>query len=182
MKHKNIYEECPFYQNETVTLKQTTTEDAEDLLRCYSDEKAIPFFNADNCPGDFHFTTLEQMQNEISFWDRSYQTKWFVRWTVMQNDTSEKVGTVEMFNRGILADIGSHGVLRIDLQSNCENRQTICGILEIANRHFYEDFDVTWILTKAIPDAEERIIALTQMGYVPASFEKANYYCRSEKR
>lgn len=178
MKHKNIYEECPIYQTESVTLKQTTMEDAGDLLRCYSDEKAILFFNADNCPDDFHFTTLEQMQNEIGFWNRSYETKWFVRWTIIQNDTVEKIGTVEMFNRGILTDIGSHGVLRIDLRSNCENQQTIRSILEIANRYFYEDFDVTCIFTKAIPGAKERIMALAQMGYVPASFEKVNYYSR----
>ncbi|TGA97677.1 N-acetyltransferase [Sporolactobacillus shoreae] len=180
MSDKNVYEECPVYHTEAVSLKQTTLDDAEELLKCYSDEKAVPFFNADNCPDNFHYTTPEQMRSEINFWNRSYQTKWFVRWTVIQNDSSEKIGSIEMFNRGTEACIGSHGVLRIDLRSDHENRQIIESILEIANRHFYEDFDVTCILTKAIPTAKERILSLTRMGYTPISFEKAHYYARKE--
>ncbi|MDQ7094033.1 GNAT family protein [Desulfosporosinus sp. PR] len=180
MKQENVYEVCPVYQTEVVTLKQTTLEDASELLQCYSDEKAVLFFNADNCLDDFHYTTLEQMKKEIKFWCDSYQRREFVRWTVILNDTSEKVGTIEMFNRGTVAGIDSCGVLRIDLRSDCENKRIIQDLLEIANRRFYEDFAVKSILTKAIPEARERVCTLRQMGYTPLSFKKAHYYARRE--
>ena len=178
MNLKNVYEVCPVYWTDVVTLKQTIFEDAGELLKCYADKKAVLFFNADNCPDNFYYTTLEQMQNEINFWCDSYQRKEFVRWTVILNDTSEKVGTIEMFNRGTMVGIDSFGILRIDLWSNYENKQIIQNILEIANRRFYEDFSVKCILTKAIPEAIERIYSLTQMGYTP--IEKEHYYARFE--
>lgn len=96
----------------------------------------------------------------------------------MQSNISEIVGTIEMFHKGTLVDIGPYGVLRIDLRSDCENQQIIQSILAAANQHFYEDFAVECILTKAIPDAKERIIALKLMGYMPVSFERAHYYAR----
>ena len=97
MNHTNVYEKCPVYQEEVVTLRQTAPEDAEELLRCYSDEKAVPFFNADNCFSDFHYTTLEQVQGVIARWNDAYQRKLWVRWTIIGNNSKEKVGTVEMF-------------------------------------------------------------------------------------
>lgn len=60
---KDIYEKCPVYKNKLITLKQTNIEDAQDLLKCYSDEKAVIFFNSDNYHGDdFHNTPLERMK------------------------------------------------------------------------------------------------------------------------
>ena len=36
----------------------TNKEDKADLLKVYSDEKSVPFFNSDNCGGDdFYYTT-----------------------------------------------------------------------------------------------------------------------------
>ncbi len=178
MNSTTIYTECPLYPGERVTLRQTKTEDAAELLKCYSDEKAVPFFNDDNCLDNFHYSTLEQMQQEILFWCESYQNRGFVRWTLIHHETSERIGTVEMFHRGVLAGIGSHGILRIDLRSHYENRSILQDILKIADRHFYRDFDVTNILTKAIPEAKERILALEQMGYELFSFEKEHYYIK----
>ncbi|ERI89641.1 hypothetical protein HMPREF1982_04506 [Clostridiales bacterium oral taxon 876 str. F0540] len=39
----NIYEKCPTYKGKIITLRQTSMEDAEELLKCYSDEKSVPF-------------------------------------------------------------------------------------------------------------------------------------------
>lgn len=36
--------------------------------------------------------------------------------------------------------------------------------LEIVNENFYKEFQVEAVLTKAIPAAEERIVALVQNG------------------
>lgn len=164
----DIYKQCPIYTNGIITLRQTILDDAEELLKCYSDEKAVSFFNFDNCNGDdFHYTSMERMKQAIDFWDYSYKNKYFVRWTVILKDTQEKIGTIEMFHRIADDEFNHYGVLRIDLQSNYEKQKYIDDILEIANGNFFNDFNVKFILTKAIPDATERIVSLARKGYSP---------------
>ncbi len=48
----NPYEKCPVYESEKYLLRLVEASDAPDLLSVYSDEKAVPFFNSDNCHGD----------------------------------------------------------------------------------------------------------------------------------
>lgn len=163
-----IYEQCPVYKKGLITLRQTMMEDAQELLKCYSDEKAVPFFNSDNCNGDnFHYTTIKRVEQAIKFWDDCYKGKHFIRWTVILNNTNEKIGTIEMFHRIAEDEFNHYGVLRIDLQSNYETQLIIDEILEIANGNFYEAFDVKAILTKAIPNATERTSSLLKKGYEP---------------
>lgn len=165
---KDIYEECPIYKNKIITLAQTKMEDAEELLKCYSDEKSAPFFNSDNCNGDdFHYTTTERMRQAVGFWNFSYKNKYFVRWTVIFNETKEKIGTIEMFHRIAEDEFNHYGVLRIDLQSKYEIQPVINEILEIVDENFYKAFNVDAILTKAISEASERITTLVQKGYEP---------------
>jgi ribosomal-protein-alanine N-acetyltransferase len=160
--------ECPIYNKKLVTLRQTNISDVQELLRCYSDEKAVQFFNSDNCNGDdFHYTTIERMKQAIDFWEFSYKNRCFIRWTVIFNDTNEKIGTIEMFHRVDNDEFNHFGVLRIDLRSNNETQQVIDDILQIVNDNFYKEFDVEVILTKAIPEATERISSLAKMGYQP---------------
>lgn len=165
---KDVYEECPVYKRKNITLRQTNIEDAEDLLKCYSDVKAVPFFNSDNCNGDdFHYTTIERMKKAIEFWDFSYRNKYFVRWTVILNETGEKIGTIEMFHRIAEDEFNHHGLLRIDLQSKYEIQLVIDDILEIAKEYFFQAFEVAAILTKAVLEAVERTAALIRNGYKP---------------
>lgn len=179
---KNVYEECPTYQKGRVTLRQTNIHDAQELLKCYSDEKSVPFFNSDNCHGDdFHYTTMERMQRAIDFWDFSYQKKHFVRWTVLLNDTDEKIGTIEMFHRIADDQFNHYGILRIDLQSPHETHAVIDELIEIASENFYEVFDVEAILTKTFPNAAERTASLVKKGYHPINQKFMvydNYYVR----
>lgn len=176
----DIYSQCPEFSTEVITLRLTSDEDTEELLKCYSDKDAVPFFNADNCNGDdFYYTSLERMQQAIDFWKYSYQAKQFVRMTVVYNQTKEIIGTIEMFNRGITPHYGMYGILRIDLRSRYERREMIEEILDIANQHFYEVFGVDYIITKAIKSARERILALQSKGYVYLDqFERPEYYGR----
>ncbi len=44
----DIYSKCPQYNTEVITLRLTSDEDIEELLKCYSDKEAVPFLNADN--------------------------------------------------------------------------------------------------------------------------------------
>jgi len=165
---ENVYEICPNYKNDCITLRQTNLNDAEELLKCYSDKKSVPFFNSDNCHGDdFYYTSIDRMKQAIEFWNYSYNNRYFVRWTVIENSTNEIIGTIEMFHRIAEDEFNHYGVLRIDLKSTHENQKVIDAILEIANESFYDLFDVKSILTKAFPAAKERIASLKKNGYSP---------------
>jgi [ribosomal protein S5]-alanine N-acetyltransferase len=177
-----IYEKCPVFRNEKVILRLTNEEDTLELLNCYSDDKAVPFFNADNCGGDiFYYTTVERMKQAVDMWKWSFETKQFVRMTIILSDKNEKIGTIEMFNRGVAPFYGVHGILRLDIMSKYENEEVIGDVLQLANTHFYKEFGVEWIATKAIGSAMERKKALTKLGYVPMEdFALKDYYGRIE--
>ena len=97
---KDVYVECPVLGNGAFLLQRTVMADAQELLEVYSDEKAVPFFNSDNCNGDnFFYRTLEQMQAEINFWEASYRSRAFVRWSIFDRSSGRAVGTIEMFCR-----------------------------------------------------------------------------------
>ena len=94
-------EQCPIYENENYLLRLVEASDGPDLLRVYSDDKAVPYFNSDNCNGDdFHYTTMERMQAAIDFWLWAYGDKGFVRWAIVDKGAGQAVGTIELFNRG----------------------------------------------------------------------------------
>ncbi len=50
----DIYKKCPIIESEKFTLRLTEKDDTAELLKVYSDLKAVPFFNGDNCHGDDH--------------------------------------------------------------------------------------------------------------------------------
>ena len=63
---KNVYEVCPSFENEKYLLRFVELSDAQELLNVYRDEKAVPYFNSDNCHGDiFFYETLERMEEAI---------------------------------------------------------------------------------------------------------------------
>jgi RimJ/RimL family protein N-acetyltransferase len=163
-----------------ITLRRTAPEDAEALLACYSDEKAVPLFNSDNCNGDdFYYTTLEQLRRTMDLWEYSYQTRSFVRWTIVANNSGDGIGTIEMFGRN-----GRHGVLRIDLRSDYETQPVIADILAVAAEYFYDAFGISAILTKAVPAAAVRIETLRNAGYSPYEgdlVKHGDYFIRTKQ-
>ena len=81
---EDVYKNCPIYEDKDYTLRLVRLEDKVDLLKVYSDEKAIPFFNGDNCGGDdFHYTTENRMEQAIEYWLWEYSRQGFVRWTIV---------------------------------------------------------------------------------------------------
>ena len=48
----DVYKNCPEYENEDYHVRMVCQEDRMDLLKVYSDKRAVPFFNSDNCGGD----------------------------------------------------------------------------------------------------------------------------------
>ena len=165
----DVYKSCPSFENEKFLLRLTEKNDIHDLLKVYSDEKAVPLFNSDNCHGDdFHYTTLERMKQACAFWDEAYRSGWFVRWSIIDKATNEVVGTIEEFRRDADDHFTDCGLLRLDLRSDYEVAEKIASILSLISLPSLEMFGCSKVATKAIPSATERITALTNLGYTPS--------------
>ena len=69
---ENVYENYTEYENADYILRLVSQKDKLDLLKVYSDKKAVPFFNSDNCGGDdFYYTTESRMAQEMCIRDRA---------------------------------------------------------------------------------------------------------------
>lgn len=162
----NVYEFCPQIENKKYKIRLVSQNDRDDLLNVYSDKAAVRFFNSDNCHGDdFYYTTPERMAQAIEFWLYSYKEGYFVRFSIIDKETSTVVGTFEIFKR--IADdyFTDCGLLRLDLASDYENRDTVNDILSLIIKPIFDWFDCEMIATKAIPEAAERISALEKHGF-----------------
>lgn len=162
----NVYESCPVIHGVRYLLRPVDLADCADLLKVYSDERAVPFFNSDNCHGDdFHYTTMERMRSAIEFWFFSYEKRYFVRWAVVDKISGEAIGTIELFNRQADDWFTNCGVLRLDLRSDYEHAGEIQEILKLIVPRAHDLFGCGMIATKAVTAARERIYALEQMGF-----------------
>ncbi|MBR5683779.1 MAG: N-acetyltransferase [Ruminococcus sp.] len=163
---KNVYENCPVFESNRFLLRFVIQEDTDDLLEVYSDKNALPFFNSDNCDGDnFYYPDTDRMKNAIDFWLRSYETKWFVRWTIIDKTCSKAIGTIEMFHRFADDDFNHAGVLRLDVRSNYEKSDILRDLFELFIPPAYELFDCNEIITKVPVYAVERINAAQSFGF-----------------
>jgi RimJ/RimL family protein N-acetyltransferase len=165
MSTVNPYEQCPVYESTHYTLRLVEPTDANDLLTCYSDQAAVRFMNSDNCSSDFLFGSLEQMQACIGFWLREYAAAGYVRFAVVDRGAAKTVGTIEMFGHREPDDEFRTGIMRVDLCADHERQGRIGELLQLAEDHFYEVFAVQRIITKAIPEATERVAALEDHGF-----------------
>ncbi|MCH4171150.1 MAG: GNAT family N-acetyltransferase [Lactobacillus sp.] len=166
----NVYENCPDLQSQHFLLRQTTLADAADLLRVYSDPKAWPLFNSDNCGGDdFHYTDLAKMQAVIDYWGEEYQQQGFVRWSVVHSLTKTSVGTVELFGRHAADFFDDTAILRLDLRSDFEREDVINEIIATYLPYLKVLFKTSKVATKAIPAAKSRRQALGQQGFQPTA-------------
>ncbi|MDD6488130.1 MAG: N-acetyltransferase [Spirochaetales bacterium] len=168
----NPYEKCPEFESENFLLRLVNTDDTGSLLKVYSDKKAVPLFNSDNCHGDnFYYDTKEKMDKAIGFWLYSYEQKYFVRWAIVSKKTGEAVGTIELFNRQADDFFNNTGLLRLDLRSDYENADSIFEILSLIVPPTYKMFNCPKIATKIPPAAIERKTAAERLGF-SASSEK----------
>lgn len=161
----NVYETCPMIENEDFLIRKLEINDAEDLLKVYSDKNAVPFFNSDNCIGDFYVSSMEDMQRMIEFWEIEYQRKGFVRWSIIDKCENEVIGTIELFNRKAEDYFNECGLLRLDVRSDYEEEKQLSSILKLITTPAYEWFACELIATKAPVFAIERIKALKALGY-----------------
>lgn len=164
---ENIYQYEVRFENDRFLLRYVTEEDVDDLLEVYSDKNALLFFNSDNCHGDnFYYPTREHMAKALDFWRFSYEQGYFVRWSIVDKRRGKGIGTVELFTRRE-SDGLNGGLLRLDLRSDCENRETIESILALLLPRVPEYFGDT-VITKAPIYAVERIAALRKLGFFPS--------------
>ncbi|MBN2069002.1 MAG: hypothetical protein JW739_05130 [Opitutales bacterium] len=149
------------------------------MLNCYSDEIAANKFNTDNCNDTFLYSTVAQMADTVALWQWGYETKQYVRMTIMLNDSGEKIGTIEMFNKGTAMHYGVIGVLRIDIMNPYETKDVLHSIFDLAHTHFYRSFGVEWIFTKLTETAKLRTEVANDLGYVHAdNYHLEHYYGR----
>lgn len=162
----DVYKNCPVYEDEYYMLRMISKEDKTDLLKVYSDEKSLPFFNSDNCGGDdFHYTTENRMEQAIEYWLWEYDRQGFVRWTIVSKLTNEAIGTIELFNRESEDYFTNCALLRLDIRSDYEVASEIIKILKLIIEPTYTLFHCDKIATKAIESALERIAALKKLGF-----------------
>jgi len=149
----DVYETPPVFENEHYLIRFVQSEDCADLLRVYSDGKAVPFFNSDNCGGDdFHYTSMERMRQAMnSGCDKRIQ--------------NTAIGTIEIFNRKADDFFTDCGLLRLDLRSDYEKETEISCLLSLILTPIFSLFSCRMIATKAIPAATERIAALKKFGF-----------------
>lgn len=160
------YDVCPVYENETWLLRPVEDADAPDLLLVYSDPKAVPLFNSDNCNGDtFHYTTSARMQAQIEFWKQDYRNRAYVRWTVIDKRIRRAIGTIELFNRQAADFYHDCGLLRLDLCSDYEQEGCIFSILSLLLPSAFELFECRMMATKIPPFACERKRAAARLGF-----------------
>ncbi len=168
----NPYEKCPVYENNHYLLRMVSKADKKDLLKVYSDKKAVPFFNSDNCGGDdFYYTTESRMEQAIEYWLLEYCRQGFVRLTIVSKITNEAIGTIELFHRKSNDYFNHCGLLRLDLRSDYEQEESIFDILSLILPSVFELFMCQVIATKVPPFACERRLAITRLGFL-ASEEK----------
>lgn len=167
----NVYENVPVFENEEFMLRLVDREkDVDDLWEVYSDKKAVPLFNSDNCNGDnFYYDTKEKMEKALDFWVFSYRNGYFVRWAVIDKKCKKAVGTIELFHRDSEDYFTNCGLLRLDLHSSYETEQAIASVLGLIISDAYELFYCDKIATKAPETATERIRALKGLGFEAAS-------------
>ena len=163
----DVYDKCPTYESAHFLLRLVEMDDAEDLLECYSDPKAQPLFNADNCNSDFCFSSLDEMRGYLEWWLEAYKNKWLFRFSIVDKQSNRAVGTVEIFG-------GERGVLRIDIKPGYEKEAYMNELLKMADA-FFGDFQTDAIVTKAVPEASGRVKALLKNGYGPYEAKHEHY-------
>ncbi len=112
-----------------------------------------------------YYASIEQMKDTIAFWKREYQSRYYVRWAIIDKKANCAIGTIELFNRKAKDYFNNCGLLRLDLRSDYEKQDMIEDILGIIIPETKEMFACEKIATKAISIAKERVMALEQMGF-----------------
>ena len=108
---------------------------------------------------------LKTVTNAIAFWKKEYQSRYYVRWAIIDKNTNCVIGAIELFNRKAKDYFNNCGLLRLDLRSDYERQDAIEDILGIIIPETRDMFACEVIATKAVSIAQERIQALEHIGF-----------------
>ena len=160
-KKVNPFDECPVYETEHFVFSLVCEEDAEDLFVCYSDPITLKHMNNDNCGGEWHPKSSDELKNA---WQKDYERRTFLRWSVKYKNTGRAIGTIEIaplpWGRWFFGTEPPVGILRIDLLSSFEKQAFFSEIIHLMATEIADDFEVNKVIMKAPPDEPERVNAL----------------------
>ena len=183
------YANCPEFDTEHFHLRQVREDDAEELLESfYGDLSGWMFYGNSMCKSIFagRYATLEEMKKCIRSWLKEYANRYYIRFTVLDKKAGKAVGTIEVFDnihseKKWKTGAVKHGfVLHIDFAVTCETKEYISEILALADKEFFRLFGFEYLLIRAVPEAKERIAALTAARYEPFEWERGreHYYMK----
>lgn len=153
-------------ENNQFSLRMVKFEDAEDLLKIYSDLKALQLFNSDNCHGDdFHYKTLPRMKEAISFWLDNSNNKHFIRLCIIDKKINVAIGTIELFQRRSKDYYNGKAIMRLDLRGDYEKSKYIKNIIQLIMPHIYTICHSDFVAIKIPVFANERLKVVQDIGF-----------------
>lgn len=165
----NVFRQCPSFYGPKYTLRQVRMEDAEELLHVYGAPGMAGWFNDDLCTTDFLLRTVEEMRDCIAGWLSAWKAGWYVRWTVLDEETERRpVGTVEMCLRRSEDAFDGCGILRLDLNRTYEHKDAVYELVRTMLPEMYRLFGCRAIITKAPPHMMGRRLGLAVHGFIPS--------------
>ena len=179
MKKTNPFDECPIYETKSFTYRLVNNDDAEDLFVCYSDLVTLSHMNNDNCNGEFHCASIDVMKDAIRRWQKDYERKTFLRWSIISKDIGKAIGTIEIaplpWGKWFFGKEPPIGILRIDLLSDYEQEAFFTEIICLMASEMADDFEVNQVIIKAPPDEPEKVKALIANQFNPCTLKNFLY-------
>ena len=167
----SIYEKCSIIEDDNYLFRLFNHNDLDDLLKIYSDKKALPYFNSDNCDGDnFYYATKEEMAKALDFWKMSYENRWFTRLTIIDKKQDIIIGTIELCLRVSDDEFNNKTILRVDVNSDNEKEDVLFCIFSLITPYINDLLGSEGIITKAPIYAIDRIEALKKVGYTKSKY------------
>ena len=174
---------CPTYETKSFLLRKLEKDDSEELFSCYSDPLAAKFFNGDNCGISFFYDDKDKFKECVAYWLKAQEVNDFIRFTIISKANKRAVGTVEICPSSKYSYQGRKvGILRLDIKYEFETKPFMYELFGILVSNLYKDFDVDYLITKAIPQALVRLDVLKEENFMAISIGKVvpfeNYYIR----
>ena len=169
MNNRNLFEKFQVYETNNLLFTKVKIEDAIELFECYSDPITKSHMNNDNCGGEWPCYSIDVVIRGIKGWEREFNDRFYIRWSVKHKHINKIIGTIEIApipNTTRFWDgVCQTGILRIDIISYLGNEEIFSEILKMVTDNFYTDFDIENIIVKALPDDNQRILALKNYDF-----------------
>lgn len=169
--NNNLFINCPVYEAEQLRFRKVSLEDTQQLFQVYKDPITLAHMNNDNCGGKWPCHSPEVVRAGIQGWEREYDERFYIRWTIVNTLTQECIGTLELApypnTTRFFDGQCQSGILRVDVKSDLEKAEIFQAIFKMSIKHMFLDFDLQYILTKCRPEESQRRIGLRLSNYLP---------------